>query len=334
ELLQHEQDVHARISALQRRLLDRSSATPEARAERAALARDLEAAERQRQEVEEEVRRANPRYASIRYPQAPSVPAIQALLDPDSALVEYSLGEAPYVFVVTREGITTHRLASEPTIGAEVARLREAVSLPSRTRRGAYLRSARRLFDLLVAPVGAVLKDKRRLIVVPDRALAYLPFEALLVRDAPAGTPDERLPYLVRRWTVAYVPSAGTLASLRERREAARPSDPARKDVVAFADPAGWSASADPPSNLAPDPHSAAPSESPLRGVLEDLGLVALKPLPDSRREAEELKRTLGADAVAVYVGPGATEEAVKDSPEVSTARRLHFATHALVSAR
>jgi CHAT domain-containing protein len=329
ELLRREQDALARITALQIRLLDRPSATSQGRAARVALGQELESAERQRQEVEEEIRRASPRYASIRYPRSLSVPDIQALLDPDTALCEYSLGEAPYLFVVTREGITTHRLAAEATVSREVGRLREAVRLPSRTRRGAYLRAGRRLYDLLIAPARAELATKRRLVIVPDRSLAYLPFEALLAEDVPATTLDAGLPYLLRRFSVAYVPSASTLASLRQRRSEAKGSNAGpRKEVVAFADPTGWTS--EPPH----DPPADTPSESPLRGMLEDAGLAALKALPDSRREAEDLKRSLGPEAVRVFVGADATEENVKTSPEVATARRLHFATHALVSAK
>src|SRR6185436_5147470 len=86
--------------------------------------------------------------------------------------------------------------------------------------------------------VGRLLAGKQKLIIVPSGPLHYLPFEVLLSSgDASTLTVagPGKWPYLVRDYSISYVPSAGVLASLRSRPEE-KPG--LRKTFLAFADPA------------------------------------------------------------------------------------------------
>jgi CHAT domain-containing protein len=325
-----EREVHARIAWMQGRLQELRRTPGPAGAEAAGLEAQLETAERERQELEDEIRRANPRYAQVRYPQPLTLPAMQGALDSETSLLLYSLGaDAAYVFAVSRDRLDAQRLGATAEIRREVARLREAVRQPSRLRRSAYLQSAHRLYELIVAPAAAALADKRRLLIAPDGVLDYLPFEALLTTPPSPAAGDHEQPYLLRRWTVSYVPSATALAALRDgRRDAAASTGPAPALVV-FADPVLGGTG--PPASAAADEDSAAGA---LRGMLDDVGLQSLPPLPESRREAQGLGRLFPPGQVALYLGDSATEENLKGAPAVATARRLHFATHALVSSR
>lgn len=62
---------------------------------------------------------------------------------------------------------------------------------------------------VLLAPLAAELAAARRVLISPDRQLAFLPFEAL--QWGPAGQPPRRL---IETHEVAYVPSATVLARL------------------------------------------------------------------------------------------------------------------------
>lgn len=130
-----------------------------------------------------------------------------------TALVEYTtLGGRLLAFVVTRGRVEVVRdLGSEEQLGAALAGVRFQMdalrygarglrahlpSLAGRTRR--HLAA---LYDLLLRPLENLTEGARRLVVVPHRALHYVPFQAL--HDGAA--------YVVERREVSYAPSAGVL---------------------------------------------------------------------------------------------------------------------------
>ncbi|MDT7687505.1 MAG: hypothetical protein QOE46_264 [Acidobacteriota bacterium] len=141
------------------------------------------------------------------------VPALQQALGADTALVEYtSLGGELIAFVVTNDHVEVVRgLAGERAVTEALGQFRFQVgslrygssrmrshlaSLEARARR--HLRS---LYDLLLRRVEERIGD-RRLIVVPHRALHYVPFHAL----------DDGKGYVVERREVSYAPSASVLS--------------------------------------------------------------------------------------------------------------------------
>ena len=83
------------------------------------------------------------------------------------------------------------------------ARPEAQVLVPERRRRLGQV-----LYDLLIEPLEAAVSPKEEVLVVPDGALNYLPFEALSDR---AGA------YLIDRWRVRYVQSLRTLHLLQAR---------------------------------------------------------------------------------------------------------------------
>jgi hypothetical protein len=126
------------------------------------------------------------------------------ILDEDTALLEFALSEKrSHAFVVTRNGIrhfeVPGRAEIERAARAAYERYRIAGPLPDEAPLRKWLPPAR----------------ARRLIVVADGALQYLPFASLY--------PGSR---------VVLAPSASALAGLRERETA-----PAKRRVVTLADP-------------------------------------------------------------------------------------------------
>ncbi len=128
----------------------------------------------------------------------------QRVLDADTTLVEYALGEkASHLFVVTRAGVTHRTLPGRAVLEATARRAYEAYRQPEGKPDGAAL--AR----LLLPGVRA-----KRLLIVADGALQYLPFVAF----APAET-------------VVLAPSASAVAALRALPVAGG------KGIAVFADP-------------------------------------------------------------------------------------------------
>jgi len=137
---------------------------------------------------------------------------LRRALGPDTALVEYAvLGGELLAFVVRDEGVEVVRgLAREAEVSEALGQFRFQLgslrygSARMRAHLGPLTARARHylgaLHRLLLRPVEPLLGE-RRLVVVPHRALHYVPFHAL----------DDGEAYVVERREVSYAPSAGVL---------------------------------------------------------------------------------------------------------------------------
>jgi CHAT domain-containing protein/Flp pilus assembly protein TadD len=246
-------------------------------------------------------------------PETLQRPAIQSLLDPRSALLEYVMGrDRSFLFVATRESLHSYRLPPKREIELLVRELRAALASPSRREFGRYVSAARRLYDLLLAPAAEILRGQHRLLIAPDGALYHLPFEALIGDGAGGRQRGYRDPrYLLNRWAISYTPSASVLAGLRARPAGNSDSSPG-KIFLAFADPAYEADSAGAPMRTA--------------GLT---GRGKLRRLVETSREVSGIARLYRPEDAAIFARQSATEEQVKINEAVGRARRLHFATHA-----
>lgn len=329
ELKRREQDLQARISLIQSGLIKALSQPAPDKSKVAALEEELKKVESAREQLTSEIRRKHPRYAEINYPTPLPLTAIQKLLDQQTALLEYTLGQdGSFLFVVSRDDVRSYRLPPAAEIRRLVGEVRAGLEQPGRREFGRYAQAARRLYDALIAPAAAALKQKQRLLIAPDGALHYLPFEVLLTTQPNSVAPKD-LDYLLKRWAVSYVPSASVLDGLRRNGAEAKPvtSGAARKEFVAFADPV-----------YEPEAEKISVSENKARqiarSIFEQEGRWNLRRLKDSGREVNAIAATFKADERAVYLGTAATEENVKSNEHIGHARLIHFATHGLTSER
>lgn len=160
--------------------------------------------------------------------EALDIAKLQRELGPDTALVEYfSLDGELLAFVVTDEDVkVTRYLGQESEVNAALERLRFQIDslrygaervrnhLEELTRRARHHLTD--LYNLLLEPIEDEIGE-RRLVVVPYRALHYVPFHALY--------DGER--YTIERREVCYAPSANVL-----RRCLAAPTRPARHALL------------------------------------------------------------------------------------------------------
>lgn len=318
DLKQREEEIDGRISALQTEMLDVVSRGAWDAARAASFEEEMKRATEDREELEWEIRRRHPRYAAVRNLAPLTLTQIQALLDDRSALLEYAVGdERSFLFVVTREGLSSYALPPKARLADEVRRLGDLLQKPGRRSLGLYRELAGGLYRELLSPAAGVLAQKPHLIVSPDGPLQLLSFEALLTGEAAGGQGFQDLPYLIREKSVTYVPSASVLAELampreprepRERRETAE----APKRFVGFADPIPMVAAAQTADTL-----RAAPG-----------GLPPLPRLLESRREVTGIAGLYPPGETQLFLDGAATEENVKNNVLLRSARRIHFATH------
>ncbi len=315
ELKQRETELERRLSGAQRQLVDTLSASAPDTAKVAALRGELAQIEDAREELEWESRRRDPAYAAIRYPLPIGLAAMQRELDADTVALEYCLGdERSFLFVVTREGLSSHVLPGASAIETPVRQVRASLAEPNMLLVGQYVRAAQALYRMLVEPAADVVARKRRLLVAPDGALHLLPFEVLLAgEESPAAL--GRLPYLIKTHAIAYVPSASVLASLRQPRP--HVDTPGSKvSFVAFADPV---LSDGDDERAAADGYRSAPERWQMQR------------LPHTAREVAKIAAIYPAAEVALYLREQATEDNVKHNRLFERAQTIHFATHGFI---
>ena len=239
---------------------------------------------------------------------------IQAeVLDDETVIIEYALGRQKSIaWTVTRDSIEAHELPSRAVIEEAAVRLHGLLSAGDQ-------RANRHAIDTLIDKVSAMLiapldlpRGARRLIVVPDGALFYVPFAAL----------ERRGVALIERYELTTAPSASALALLR--RATARRSHEAA--VVVFADPVFRGD--DPRVRGAASRDTLDPDL--VRSVTET-GLGTLSRLPSTRTEANAIARFAASSRKALDFE---ASRATLSSENFGRYRVVHFATHALVNAQ
>lgn len=232
---------------------------------------------------------------SIARPVPATADEIQRLLDPDTLLLSYSLGEAgSHLFAVAPDSLDVFDLPPRGVIEEAARRVHERLSTYDVADRAAETAAAAELSRLLLGPIAGRLGAKR-LVIVADGALHYLPLGAL---PAPAG-PDAPPVPLLENHEVVSLPSASALALLR-RELAGRPSAP--RQVAIVADP------------------------------LFDPKDLTFPRLPASRQEAEAIAGLVTPDQVRLDVGADASLDEVRDD-RLAGFRTIHFATHGVIDA-
>jgi CHAT domain-containing protein len=198
------------------------------------LDRSLNDLRAQLQLTRAELRASSPHYAALTQPRLQGLEEVQRLLEADTLLLEYALGrERSHLWVVSHDSMEYYRLPSRDEIEIAALRLYGLLSAPDLTgAAGADAELSEAVLALslkVLAPVGAAISTVKRLLVVGDGALQYVPFAALI---DPAG--GEGMRSLVSDHEIIYLPSASTLAALR--RDGQRQL-PAPSSVAIFADP-------------------------------------------------------------------------------------------------
>ncbi len=323
EFKERERALEARINRIQRELVRARAQSAPDEARIAALEEELKQADRERENLELEIRLRHPRYAELWYPQPLDVRAVQEMLDAQTAMLEYVVSpEVSVLFAVSREEFLVLPLPADADLSERVRKLREALVQPSRAALSTYLVQARALYRELIEPAARILSGKRALVIVPDGILYYLPFEVLLSADVSPSEADwRRLPYLVREYALSYAPSATVWARMFSSSEASS-AERAPKMFLAYADPAYGER----------EPEETSLVRLALRSAFGEAQRWGLKPLPHSRGEVERIVRMFPEGAVELRLGAQAREEGVKAEGRLLPYRFLHFAVHGLLN--
>ncbi|HEX8098469.1 MAG TPA: CHAT domain-containing protein [Pyrinomonadaceae bacterium] len=276
----------------------------------AGLRAKLSAAQKSYLDSVEQIKRANPSYASLVAVNPTNLAEIRDRLPEKTVLLEYfPTDKELHIFVVTRDQPPSIRTI---TVGREqlaklVLQYREALGSASepgvleRSARGALWKDDGKedfkrdvapikeatllLYDALIVPVQSEVDQSDTLLIVPAAELYYLPFHAL-----GRAREDGSINFLIEQKRFAYLPSADLLKVVITSRTAGGESAKGGRTLLALGNPDGS--------------------------------------LPAATEEVSALGRIFsGAN---VYTGKDATVTRVSQKKE--PAAFIHFATHGIIN--
>jgi CHAT domain-containing protein/Flp pilus assembly protein TadD len=227
--------------------------------------------------------------------------AFSLLPNSRSAILEFVVTERKtFLFVLTKEN------QSDPLLNVYTLPIQETDLIESTknfrekiaNREIRFRDSAKEMYQLLIQPAVAQLKDHSELIIVPDSILWELPFQALV---------NNTNRYLTQEFIISYAPS---LSVLKEIEKPKNFKASASNQLLAFGNPAI-------------EIKTKEQVDQNIRGE-------KLENLPEAEKEVKTLAKLYGSDQSKVYFGKEAQEGKFKS--DAAKYQVLHLATHGILN--
>jgi CHAT domain-containing protein/tetratricopeptide (TPR) repeat protein len=346
DLLERERELKRllRLHAQQQLALSLSGKDSTETAEVAAQIAELRS---QYQVLQARLREQNPRLFTFEQFAPANLERIQnELRDTNTILLEYALGdEHSYLWAITSTSVQSYELPPRREIEDLAKKLYDLIT----ARQGSgdqsakdykakvdaadklYFEMASNLSRMLLGPVADQL-GTRRLVVVTEGALQYIPFGALPVPLAQTAGPNgPSTTFVVDTNEVVVLPSASTLIAIRGAQNHKSSSG---KLVAIIADPVFTPADdrvqrKSQSSTVAKAEVNVDPGQ-PRPQTIEKLNLTRLV---YASEEAEAISDVAPWGTTLVAKGFDASRETVTSS-EVSRSQIVHFATHAFIHSK
>ena len=364
ELLKRKQENIERQQEIADVLTGITVSTEELKQKPAELDAELEKLQTEYEEIENQIRTASPRYASLTANKPLSLAEVQQnVLDDQTVLVEYALQpDESYLFVATKGEVNLFKLPGRSNVEKLAMDLR-AQLIPSKLQRrivgidvaeanrglgiataapedvAPFVAASNALYKVVLEPAAGMIGEKR-LMVVADGALNYIPFEVLL-KSADTGD-FSSLGYLVKTNEVVYAPSASVVAAIKQQR-----AKSTSRAMLIIADPVFNSNDARAKKTTATPASDAevrglgiqsaladvAGSNAPAKpdAAMEGLPLARLNGTRTEAEQISKLAKTAGASA-DVWLDLEANEDNL-GTRDVTKYRIIHVATHGLLNA-
>jgi len=154
------------------------------------------------QELIAQFERNYPQYFDLKYGNRNvSSESLQNKLPKNTALIEYFLGASQLtIFFLSRERF---EVVSQPLESQFTESIFDYCLAIKKIDEKTFLQLGPKLYKVLIAPLENWLPGKEKLLFIPDRALAYLPFETL-IREERQVSDFSQLDFLIRRFEISY----------------------------------------------------------------------------------------------------------------------------------
>ena len=367
ELLKRKQDNLDRQQDIADILTGINVSTEELKSKPAELDAELEKLQTEYEEIENQIRAASPRYATLTANKPMTLAEVQQnVLDDQTVLLEYALQvDDSYLFAISKDAVSLFKLPARAAVEKYATELR-AQLIPSKLQRrivgidvveanrglgiataapeeaAAFVTAANNLYKVALEPAASMLGEKR-LMIVADGALNYVPFETLL-KTADAGD-FASLNYLVKTNEIIYAPSASVVGAIKQQRAKTN-----SRALLVIADPVFNSNDARAKKGTAAPAPATTDSEARGLGIQSAVADVAgstpapaadaameglpLARLNGTRIEADQISKLAKASGgqADVWLDLDANEENL-GTRDISKYRIIHVATHGLLNA-
>jgi CHAT domain-containing protein len=270
--------------------------------------------------VRAELRRSDPAYVRISATETVTADDFQRLLDDDTVLLQYSLADdSSFAWAVTRHSLVAIELPDRATVQEVALEVLANLNAPDshQAARHQLDQDLQRLATHVLHPFAHQLADKKRLLVVPDGALEYVPFAVL------PATNEREAKFMFETHEIVMLPSISVVTALRARGAA----EPART-IAIFADPVVGER--DPRLE---EVRSQSRPEASLPGNSLAASSELLGRLPSTADEAKAIAALVPDADRYLALGFEANRDQVM-SMDLTPYGFLHFATHGIADAR
>jgi CHAT domain-containing protein/tetratricopeptide (TPR) repeat protein len=301
-------DLAQKIASKRTRLFSASLTSKE----RAKIERELEEAELAREEAKAN---AEMEETTLKWARALELGKIQEKLKQnENCVLEFFLGEPhSYAWIISSDNLDFITLPGRKEIENKVEEyLKLITEKPNKLRLDQDITKQRdqagKLADFLLGDAIKQITDHKKLLIVPDGILYYLPFEALIHKGK----------YLLEDYEISYMPAASMLGSEPDLKSSS--TEQGKMELLAFGDSVFRQE-----SNA-----SATRGRQQIKPALRAFQDFRLSALPRTRDEVDEIANLFHQDQRKVYLGAASTEEAFKAEP-LRRYKRIHIASHSLV---
>ena len=292
------------------------------------------------------IRVTSPNYAALTQPQPLILKEVQQqVLDDDTLLLQYSVGEkSSYLWAITKDSINSYALPPQAEIKQLALNFFATITNPRKRENIEEVdTTADAISKIILEPVADKF-NKKRLLIVGDGWLQYIPFAAL----SQPGTTTEGAGYqpLIAKYEIVNLPSATTIANIRN---GTKSRQLAPKKVAIIADPVFSpddgrviSANSEQLSVISDQTTTASKSETSSRGLpleaqqldrsARDAG-IKWDRLPGTRVEAEAILAIVPENERTYTFDFDANRERAT-SEELAQYQIVHFATHGFANSQ
>ncbi len=299
--LGHRGTLAAARTDLEKTWKERSGPASQRSTEAAGLLLDLKLASHQGVEQPQDTATESIQIPQFRLPPPLDLPKLQEALDTSLAVIVYHLSENfPGAWVITSESIRWRRLAPLHEIEERVLRFRTELQSFEHNWQVRVSDAGKRAYTTLVSPLASEIVGKSRLVVIPDKVLFAVPFEALIFPDGPDSGR-----HLIEKYQVSYQLSLQLLLQLKGQRSTADRSQ-GKAMLVG----------------------GTGTQEAPTAGESDSAPRFSY--LPGAHDEIEKISQTIGADRTVILFGAEATKQKFREG--IEHFQIIHIASHAVAN--
>ena len=198
EMINHLQDLETRIATLQEK--ERQERAKPAGEQNSAYLEELKKIltnlQQNYYQVKEDLSHYSPEVASLVIVNPLTSDKVRSVLEEDIIFLDYYItGDRILVWIIEQEGIKTKEISiKDINLSKKIEEARKVFTATE----GEYQKICEELYQILFAPVKALVGNKTTIGIIPHRSLFYLPFQALRGEEG----------FLVDKYNLFYVPSA------------------------------------------------------------------------------------------------------------------------------